>query len=132
MSVVETLQHRYERVVAGTLEMLAEGTDTVTFSVTGIRVAMDCAEGYDPDLDEYDHFHEVPAVQIVWGIDRADGFHWAGSIDVSLHESTPTNADIQTVLGAAWERMSFDHQTATLGDLEQAMEDIAEEAGFEG
>ena len=90
MSVVETLQHRYERVVAGTLEMLAEGTDTVTFSVTGIRVAMDCAEGCDPDLDESDHFHEVPAVQIVWGIDRAGGVHCAGSIDGPVQGSRPS------------------------------------------
>lgn len=131
MSVVETFQQRYERVVAGTLEMLATGTDTIAFSVAGARVAMDCAEGYDPDTDDYDHFHEVSALQIVWSIDRVDGFHWAGSIDLPLEPGTPTNANVQTLLGAAWERMSFDHQAWTLRDLEEQMDDIAEEAEHE-
>lgn len=131
MSVVETFAHRYERVVSGTLEMLAEGSDTVAFSVTGVRVAIDCEDGYDPETEEYDHYHEVTALQIAWSIDRVDGFHWAGTIDVPMVDSTPSNAVVQSVLGAAWERMSFDHQAWGLSDLESQMEDIAAEVEHE-
>ncbi len=136
MSVVESFERRWARVVEATLEMLADGTDTVTYSIAGTRPDLICSALPDEDDPEYDpeeeHYHEVPALTLVVVVDRTDGFHWAGTAHVPLEQDTPTNAGIQTVLAAQWEMMVADHQFWRLRDLDDELDEIAAEVEMDG
>lgn len=128
MSTVETFQTRWERVVGGTLEMLSLGTDTIAFSVQGSNVDIQCVSSIESDDPADEHYHVVPAMTVVWVLDRVDGFHWAGTIVIPIDEDTPLPIAVQALLGEHWERMTFAHQMWGLRDLDDELDEIAADA----
>lgn len=136
--VVESYEKRWGPVVEGTLEMLAEPTDKITYGISTGRVWFPCQALMDdqdnqdvipPAADEDDedgcqHGHEVAAMVILWTVERADGFSWTHVSHLPVEIRPATAAEIQQCLGVGWEAMLFNRQANDMLDLDAELDEI--------
>jgi hypothetical protein len=137
--IAESFEARYERVVAATLEALADPTDKITYGISSGLGSIQCEPGPDEDplaylrdVDEDEEgdcscSHEVSVLAITWTIERARGFYYANTVYVPLEDGPVANADVQHCLSQGWQHMMLRQAEVTMIDLDEKMDAIVAE-----